>query len=317
MIIRFWGVRGSSPTPLAPEELRRKITAVVARIKVSDLLNREHRQRFISKLPPELFGTPGGNTACIEVRTAQNTMIVLDTGTGLRELEKRVKKHREKIREYHIFISHFHYDHLLGLPYFSAMYDPSVRVRFYSPYPAMERILANYMSTPYHPVGWDSFSARTSFHLLSKKEKISLGGAEIDWIRRNHPNGSISYKVSEADRSFIYSTDTELTDVDFKRTERNISYFQGADAIVLDAQYTLGEAIEKYNWGHSSYSLAVEFAREFAIKNLYLFHHEPLNTDADMEGILRSAKWYDTRLDNRGAASINIDLAREGHQFEL
>jgi ribonuclease BN (tRNA processing enzyme) len=127
----------------------------------------------------------------------------------------------------------------------------------------------------------------------------------------------MSYKVTETGRSFIYSTDTELTEKDFHRTPRNVEYFQGADAIVLDAQYTLGEAIEKYNWGHSSYSLAVEFAREFEIKQLFLYHHEPLNTDSDMEGILRSAQWFDRRLDHKGHGTLDIDLAREGYVLEL
>jgi phosphoribosyl 1,2-cyclic phosphodiesterase len=317
MIIRFWGVRGSSPTPLAPEDLRGKIASIVQRIKPSDLLNSDTRQRFLSNLPPDLFGTTGGNTACIEARTSDNTIIVFDTGTGLRELEKRVRKFREKILEYHIFMTHFHYDHLLGLPYFGAFYNPKVKVTFYSPYPAMERILSKFMEAPYHPVGWNSFNASFTFRVLKPGEMVSLGGAEIDWIKRNHPNGSISYKITEKGRSFIYSTDTELTEKDFQRTAKNIAYFQGADAIILDAQYTLGEAIEKYNWGHSSYSLAVEFVREFNIGRLFLFHHEPLNPDATLEGILRSAQWFDSRLEKKGGRTLAIDLAREGYAFEL
>jgi len=317
MIVRFWGVRGSSPTPLAPEEIRNRIASIIQRIHASDLQNAETRQMFLTKLPPELFGTLGGNTACIEVLTKGGTTLIFDTGTGLRELEKEVKKFRKEITEYHVFLSHFHYDHLMGLPYFGAMYDSRMKVTFYSPFPYLERNLAAFMRVPYHPVGWDSFVADIDFHLLKKGEVVQFGDSEIHWIKRNHPNGCISYKVSEGDHSFIYSTDTELTEQDFQRTDANISYFQGADAIVHDTQYTLGEAIEKYNWGHSSYSLAVEFAREFDIRKLYLFHHDPMNNDSVMEGILQSAQRLDTRLGHRDGKSLVIDLAREGHTFEL
>ena len=317
MIIRFWGVRGSSPTPLSPEEVSNKIIAALQRARPSDLISTDSRKRFISHLPRDIISTVGGNTACVEVSTAGSSVIILDTGTGLREFEKRVRKNRRKISEYHIFLSHFHYDHLLGLPYFGAMYTPGIKVNFYSPYPAMERILADFLRKPYHPVGWDSFAADITFTVIGRNQKINIGNTEIDWIKRKHPNGSISYKITEAGKSFIYSTDTELTEKDFKRTPRNIEYFAGADAIVLDAQYTLGEAIEKYNWGHSSYSLAVEFAREFEIERLFLFHHEPLNTDTQTEKILRSAQWFENRLDHMDKKQIEVELAREGFSFEL
>jgi len=317
MTVQFWGVRGSSPTPLSPEEVRNKFAAIFQRARPEHLHSPETRQRFLSKLPNELFGTAGGNTACIEIRTNTNTVIILDTGTGLRGLEQRVRKTRESIDEYHIFLSHFHYDHLLGLPYFGAMYNPQGKIAFYSPFPNMEQNLKNFMITPYHPVGWDSFAADIRFVTLQKDEILQLGEAKIEWMRRNHPNGCSSYKVSEAGKSFIYSTDTELTEKDFQRTQKNLDYFRDADAIVLDTQYTLGEAIEKYNWGHSSYSLAVEFAREFGIRRLYLFHHDPLNSDETMEGMLRSAQLFDSRLEHKRGKSLIIDLAREGCTLEL
>jgi len=318
MTVRFWGVRGSSPRPIGPEELRDKLAKILHHVKPEHLQSSENQRRFLSKLPAELLGIVGGNTACIELRTNANAMVVFDTGTGLRDLEQRIKKTSESIDEYHIFLSHFHYDHLLGLPYFGAMYNPRGRITFYSPFPHMEQSLKKFMVAPYHPVGWDSFAADIRFRTLQEDEVLQLGETKIEWIYRNHPNGCSSYKASEAGKSFIYSTDTELTEKDFQRTEKHIAYFQNADAIVLDTQYTLGEAIERYNWGHSSYSLAVEFAREFGIRRLYLFHHDPLNSDATMEDILKSARLLDKRLEHRsGKSPVIIDLAREGHTLEL
>lgn len=317
MIIRIWGVRGSSPTPLSPGELRRKIESIIQLAEPSDLADDGAKQRFLSNLPPGIFGTTGGNTACIEVRTAKGQVLILDTGTGLREFEKHCQESQDEIGEYHIFLSHFHYDHLLGIPFFSAMYDPAAHIHFYSPYPLMEGILARFMEKPYHPVGWDSFTAKLEFHILKRNKTTAIGDAAVSWIPRTHPGGSISYKVTENHRSMIYSSDTQLTEKDFKRTERNNAYFRGADVILLDAQYTLEEAIAKYDWGHSSYSLAVQFAREFEVKKLLLFHHDPLNSDPTLEGILQSAKSFDSRIKHKHGREMEIELAREGHEIAL
>jgi len=314
MKIRLWGVRGSSPTPLTPEAVRNKIAAVIQRVKPSDLETPETRELFLSKLPDYLFGTTGGNTACVEGRLATDSMIILDCGTGLRELERSLRKKKESIREFHIFFSHFHYDHLLGLPYFGALYDPAVTVHFYSPYPKMEEIIRNFMVHPYHPVGFDSFCAETAFHVLKGKE-MDIPGGRISWLKRSHPNGSFAYKLEQDGRSFIYSTDTELRQEDFSRTPVNLTFFQDADAIVLDSQYTLGEAFEKYDWGHSSYSIAVDFAIEFGIRDLFMFHHEPLYNDRKMSAIERSARWYTQR--SKGLPKVNVQLAREGLEILL
>ena len=122
--------------------------------------------------------------------------------------------------------------------------------------------------------------------------------------------GSFAYKITQNNHSVIYSTDTELRQKDFQRTDKNLASLQDADAIILDAQYTLGEAFEKYDWGHSSYSMAVDFAIEFGIKDLYLFHHEPLYDDKKMSSIQRSARWYTQR--SKGLPEVNVSLAKEG-----
>ncbi len=317
MIIRIWGARGSSPTPLSPHEIREKIEAVIHLVNPTDLVSEATKQRFISSLSNDVCGTTGGNTVCIEVRTNDGEVILLDTGTGLREFEKSIIRNGEKIDEYHIFLSHFHYDHLLGIPYFSTMYNPSAKVHFYSPYPEMEHVLAKFMEEPFHPVGWDSFTAGIDFHIMKEDEPVEISAAKVSCMRRTHPGGAFSYKVTENGRSFIYSSDTQLTEKDFTRNSKNNAYFQGAEVIVLDAQYTLDEAIAKYDWGHSSYSLAVQFAREYEIEKLLLFHHDPLNSDQKLAGILQAAISFNERLNQTHSNDMEIILAGEGYEIEL
>ncbi len=317
MIIRIWGARGSSPTPLSPYEVREKIEAVIQLVSPADLTSETTRQRFISSLSNDIYGTTSGNTPCVEVRTNDGGVIILDTGTGLREFEKSIIRDGEKTDEYHIFLSHFHYDHILGIPYFSTMYNPAAKVHFYSPFPGMENTLAKFMEKPFHPVGWDSFTAKIDFHIMEENETVEINATKISCMSRTHPGGAFSYKVTENGKSFIYSSDTQLTEKDFMRTSKNNTYFQGADIIMLDAQYTLDEAIAKYDWGHSSYSQAVQFAREYEIGKLVLFHHDPMNSDQKLGSILQAANSFNARLDQTYSNDVEILLAREGYEIEL
>ena len=159
MRINFWGVRGSLPSPLLPSQIKSKISAILERLSPADLENAETRERFLAGLPTWLFGTVGGNSPCVTVKLDDaKELIVFDTGSGIRELGMASSKERQKISNYHIFFSHFHWDHLMGLPFFSSAYDPSVKLDFYSPTANLKNILDGQMTPPYFPVHMDSMS---------------------------------------------------------------------------------------------------------------------------------------------------------------
>jgi phosphoribosyl 1,2-cyclic phosphodiesterase len=311
--IHFWGVRGSLPSPQLPSQIRSKISAILERLTPEDIQSSESRERFLADLPPWLFGTVGGNSPCVTIAIDSfDDSIVFDAGSGLREYGIEAGMEQQKIEKYHIFFSHFHWDHLQGLPFFNPAYNPEVTVNFYSPMENLETALHGQMTSPYFPVHMESMGAKKNFQLLSGP--VNLGPVEITYKKMNHPGDSYSYKVREGEASFIYATDTELSANDFQKTEENTGYFQNADLIVLDSQYTLGEAIEKYNWGHSAFSLAVDFAANWGIKQLILFHHDPTYDDRKLFNILQSARWYAERM---GINDIEISLAMEGMELNL
>ena len=314
MIVRFWGVRGSIPTPISPRQIRGKIAAAVSRITSADLETPEAREAFLATLPPEIFGTVGGDTTCIEVRLSDDTVIVFDAGSGITKLARSLKSQRSHKRQYHLFFTHFHWDHIQGLPFFAPqVYDPDCEITFYSPVAEIEEILRGQMSDPYFPVTLDEMKATLRFVTLDRMP-VQIGGAKVYWRRVKHPGTCYSYKVVENGRSFIFSTDTELDDEDFKRDSANESYYANVNLMAMDAQYTLNEAIEKYDWGHSSYSLAVDFAAEWEIERLVLFHHDPQYDDSKMYSILKSAHWYRRHLHTD---RLSIHLARESSEFEV
>ena len=313
MKVKFWGVRGSIPTPIRPSQLQSRIAAIVQRIQPSDLVSQESRDAFLAGIPPYLIETVGGNTTCMEIRLKDNSCIIIDAGSGIRELGINILKKRDSVKKFHIFFTHFHWDHILGLPFFDPAYIPGYELHFYSPIKNLEENLREQMKFPYFPVTMDEFGADMFFHQIDD-EVMKIGTAEISWRRVKHPGGCFSYRIQEEDKIFIFSTDTELGERDFRRDKENTDFYTGTDLLVMDSQYTLGEAIEKYDWGHSSYSLAVDFAAEWKIPKLVLFHHEPKYDDKKIYKILNSAKWYEKHIEH---SNLEIYLAKEELEFTL
>lgn len=313
MKVTFWGVRGSLPTPLSPDQVRSKIAAVVQRIRPSDLQSAEARELFLAGLPPYLFGTAGGNTTCLEVRTDDNRIIILDGGTGLRDLGVSLEKRRDPSHEFPIFLTHFHWDHLQGIPFFGPAWVKGNRLVFASPFPSVERTIRDQMKPPYFPVTMDAMQAELRFIYL-QGESVRIGAAEIRWKRMNHPGGSFAYKIMENGKSVIFATDSEVTDREFQQREENRAFFESADILILDSQYTLEESFTKFDFGHTAYTMAVNLAMEWKVKTLVLFHHEPRYDDRKLAGIARSAQWHREQL---GTGGLDIRSAQEGMELIL
>ena len=317
MHIRFWGVRGSLPSPELSFQIKDKITAILQRITLEDIKNQSARERFISDLPPWLFGTVGGNSPCVSLEFDKDKdnnaeLLIFDSGSGIRELG--IFLDNEKTINYrpHIFFSHFHWDHIMGLPFFNAAYNPKIKINFYSPKADLESVLQDQMRHPYFPINMDAMGAAKQYNVL--KGPIKLKNCKISYKKMKHPGDSYAYKVDNGKGTFIYSTDSELSANDFIKNEENNAFFASADVLVMDSQYTLGEAIEKYNWGHSAFSMAVDFAANWDIKHMVLFHHDPAYNDQKLYNNLQAAKWYTEKMNLKG---LKISLATEGMEIKI
>jgi phosphoribosyl 1,2-cyclic phosphodiesterase len=313
MKLKFWGVRGSIPTPLTSEQIRTRIAAVVQRIKSRDLKSVESRESFLSHLPLYIFGTVGGNTTCLELETDDGSIIVVDAGSGIRELGIDLVKSRKHRKNIHILFTHFHQDHLQGLPFFQPALMKGYTVHLYSPDEEFESYIRSQIKPPYFPVEMKVFPAELEFHII-RRPTFQIGTTEIAWMKMNHPGTSYSYRFQSDGKSVIFSTDAEITTREFKQNKENRQYFEKVDILILDSQYTLEESIDKIDWGHTSYSMAVDFAAEWKVKTLVLFHHEPMYNDKKVLGILRSAQWYAKHLENRRTRVI---LAVEGMELTV
>lgn len=314
MNIRFWGVRGSVPTPLTSEQVQAKIAAAVSRISPEDLESEDSRMRFLASLPPWIYGTVGGNTSCIELKSETGAEFILDAGTGLRALSKHGAP--PDSRHYHLFFSHFHWDHIQGLPFFEQAFDPRTRIDVYSAFPAAERILSEQSRRPYFPKSgsWEAVRNQFHFHLVKADEPFFVSGIRVECHKMRHPGNSYSWSFTENGKKFIYSTDVELQQKDYDRTLAANRFFENADILVLDSQYTVEEGLLKENWGHSTFCYAIDFAETWNVRRMYLFHQEPAYDDRKLYHILRSGKAYE---DYNSRCGVELYLAQEGEEITL
>jgi phosphoribosyl 1,2-cyclic phosphodiesterase len=309
----FWGVRGSVPTPLTPNQIKNRISAAIQRIMPDDIRTPESKELFLGNLPHDIFGSVGGNTTCIEVRTDDDVCIIFDAGTGIRELGIYYTKERSNIKEFHIFFTHFHWDHIQGIPFFAPAFIKGNKVFFYSPVDGFESFLRMQMKYPYFPVQMDILSAEIRFVELVKKN-IKIGNSTISWRIMKHPGGCFGYRLENNGQSMVMATDSEITEHEFKQLSENRDFFESLDLLVLDSQYTLEESINKMDWGHSSYSIDVDLASTWNVKKLVLFHHEPMYNDRKILDIEKLSQWYLNHLENK---NIKIMVAVEGLEVEI
>lgn len=312
MKICFWGVRGSIPTPISSMQIQEKIMEILNRVTDKDISSKENKQKFINSLPDYLKSTIGGNTSCVEVICNTNEIFIFDAGSGIRLLGKKLAKNNNPI---HIFLTHFHWDHIQGLPFFDPIYMKDREIHFYTFSEDCNLFLKKQMDSPFFPVPIENCSKNLHYHYIKELEPIKIGKVEIIAKSMNHPGGCYAYSLREGSKRFVYSSDVEINYNDFSEELCKDSFYYNADALVFDAQYTLDEAAIKQNWGHTPFCFAVDFASLWKIKKLFLFHHEPNYDDKKLYSMLQSSKWYnDYSVDNN---NTQIYLASEGMEFDV
>ena len=265
--LTFWGVRGSTPTP------------------------REDYLGF------------GGNTSCLEI-LSQDRRFIFDAGSGIRELGEQLV--RQKDLKIELLLTHFHWDHIQGLPFFAPLFQPDAHVSFYTEkdLTAIKETLEGQMARPYFPVPFEAVAARRDYHDLHG-ETIAAGSARIHSFPLNHPQGACGYRIEADGAAIVHVTDHEHGDA--KIDARIRDYASGAQVLIYDAQYTPEEYANRRGWGHSTYQEAARIAQDAGVKQLILFHHDPKHDDSFLLAMLQDAQ----------RQFENTQLAQEGWTIRL
>ncbi|MFN3348728.1 MBL fold metallo-hydrolase [Pseudorhodoplanes sp.] len=254
-LIRFWGVRGSLPCPGAATK------------------------RY------------GGNTPCIEVRCGDR-LVILDAGTGIREFGAALDQQGSPI-DADLFLTHCHYDHVIGIPFFSPFFQPQHRFRMWAgnllPDFRLKEVMQSMMSEPLFPIGIDTFRADIDYRDFKAGETVKLcESVTVRTVPLNHPGGATGYRIDYRGRSFSYITDDE-----WRRSKPDpqlIAIAKGTDLLIYDTPYTEAEIGAKKGWGHSTWRDGVDFAKAAEAKTLCLFHHAPEHDDDAIDVLLAQAR---------------------------
>lgn len=288
MRVRFWGTRGSIPRP-GPETVRY-----------------------------------GGNTSCVELRAADGSRVILDSGTGAHELGTHLSG-RPGSRG-HFLIGHTHWDHIQGFPFFAPFFEVGTEWNVYAPGRRTQHIadiLAGQMSYDYHPVSVDSFEASVRFHDL-REGSFRCGGVAVACRYMNHPVLTLGYRLAADGVVVVYATDHEphsLLPLDAEpgaipihhEDQRHVAFLSEADLLIHDAQYRLDEFPERTGWGHSPVERVVDYAIAAGVKRVALFHHDPMRDDDAVDRLVALAR----ERASQGSHVPEVFAAAEGQELEL
>ena len=271
MRVKFWGVRGSTPTP-QPDNLRY-----------------------------------GGNTPCVEIRSEGGNLLIVDCGTGMRMLGKALaKEFGERPIRAHVLLSHYHWDHIQGLPFFAPLYRKANQFHFFSyslPGYSLEEALQGQMADPYFPVDMSAMHAVRTFTEIHEGP-IQLDDFVIHARQVNHPQGCLSFRIENYARALLYATDHEPGEPASDRMVRELA--RGADLLIYDSQFTMEQLSgERKGWGHSSWEEGVRVCREAGVKEFVLFHHDPDRNDEAVDQLLAITR---TRFPNSRAAYEGLEI---------
>jgi len=284
MILKFWGTRGSIPVP------------------GNDTLKY------------------GGNTPCVEVRSQKNDLLILDAGSGIRELGKELNNSNNS-HLINILISHYHWDHIQGIPFFLPLYQKENKIRFWgetSEGQNIETILSNQMTSNYFPIKLNDLVADVKFNVLKTEEYFEINDFKISTFRANHSSPTIAFKIRESDKCIVYMTDNELKlndnndkntlDTIKKLNDDLIEFCRGCDYLIHDSMYDESTMMQKKGWGHTCNKTLAMFGILSDVKNLVLFHYNPDYSDDKIDLLLDET----SSILKEFSASTKCIAAKEG-----
>jgi phosphoribosyl 1,2-cyclic phosphodiesterase len=318
MRVRFWGTRGSIPVASTTAGLERKLIAALTQAIGHRLDTPRRVADFVAhELDPAVRHSYGGNSSCVQLDHGGDEYVLCDLGSGARVFGNHVLAARRGAPGvYHAFMSHTHWDHIMGFPFFMPAYIPGNTITIYGCHAWLEDAFRRQHGAPSFPIEFGQLGATIHFVRLEPDRTYDLAGFRVTAKRQQHSGDSYGYRFERDGRTVIYSTDSEHKLDDPAQAQAFVEFFRDADLVIFDAQYSLADAISiKEDWGHSSNVVGVELCQRARARHLCMFHHEPTHDDETIATVLAETRRFEaiTRDDH----PVQVSAAWDGMEIDL
>lgn len=314
MKIKFWGVRGSLPSSSSPSEAKEQVARLLR-----DFLNRGYKSvteidQFLNERKTVDINGYGVATTCVQVQS-EDQSIIIDGGSGIKYLSDALAENRFEQKTYHILITHFHFDHILGLPFFTPHFVPGCTVKYYCVQPECEQIIRGLFQKPIFPVGYEDLKADIQFIKLSPYEKRYINGFSVTPYLLDHPDPCYGFRIENDGKVYGHAVDTEATRTTIEELGQDAGLYENLDLMYIDAQYVEEEMKAKAGWGHGTFERAFNLCRNFNIKQVYMAHYDPSASFADIQATKEKARVAFEQPDLKDKTTW--DFAYETQEIEL
>ena len=307
MRIRFWGTRGSLPISLTAPDIRAKLIAALSGAVGRNLDTPEKIADYVdNELGFDVRGTFGGHSSCVQLITGSEH-VIFDMGSGARALGQSFLQRfgPGNPQTYHVFMSHVHWDHIMGFPFFAPVYIPGNRIVIHGCHAVLEEAFRRQQAPPSFPVDFSQLAASVEFDVLAPGTRHRIAGLDVTAKLQHHEGDSYGYRFESQGRSIVYTTDSEHQLTDIAERESFIEFFRDADLVIFDAMYSLADAVSvRADWGHSSNIVGVELCQAANVRCLCMYHHEPAYNDTRIESVLQETRRFE-------------EITRDGHQLQV
>jgi len=294
--------------------MKRRIEDVLYQAVNQGIQSVDQIDGFLASLPFSDTMSFGGNTSCVELDNRGEYMFC-DMGSGLREFSEFLQCNptAQRSQTFNFFISHTHWDHIMGFPFFTAAYTPGTKINIYGCHDDLEEAIRNQHLRPNFPVSFDMLAADIEFHVFKPGEVIDVNGYQIESFLQHHEGDSYGYRFTKDKSSVVYSTDSEHKVEAQAELDRFVRFIKDADLVIFDAMYSLLDSVTlKEDWGHSSNLMGVELCLRAGARKLCLFHHDPAHSDEEIYRNLEEAISFAQLIGQEHDSDLEVVSAWDG-----